>query len=694
MRFAGLAVRRAALAATLVAIGCGAPTRPGDGDDAAPVEGDAGVDAPTDGGVVGPSLQLPDPDHGPFRGGTEISLRGQGFRSDDEVWIGGRRVLEQRFTDSRRLTVTTPAGEPGPADVEIRRNGGPFLKRTGAYHYDAVAVDPPGGSTAGGTFVTLTGWGTDFDASTVVFFDGLPLSNIVVQNATRLTGITPPGTAGDADVKIRTAGAVTTIDRAFTYFTTGDPFSGGFAGGPVDGSINIAVLDNFTKDGIPNAFVALGDPSTTPYKGRTDALGHITFSGPDVVGPLRVTAWATDHEVGTFDCVDSRNLSIWLRSPIPPPGDPVGSVGPSASTIKGFVMFGDSVGLGSPFWNLVPEPRTPTERKRIYVTTTAPSLTSSPIPPMTPIDYTFDPTRLAWPFELTARPGATGVVALAGLYDSARDPSGRGVEGFEPFAAGVARGVLVGPGESREGVDVVVNIPLDAALRVQLDHPPPMGGANQPVQVRLRGGVDLGGEGVIHFGKHGLIPDPNQPFAGETVFPVGETARTIVDLPALARAVADGSYAMQVGAWGPGGGSPFSVRMVRGLHDASAPITVGDFIGVPLAIDPAPGGLASGRRVRFINSGDTTGTPTFHLHMLFDTQGNPLWRGITCDTMHSVDLPDLSSIGVDWPPHDQLTTWVAWSIKTPAPYREFTYRWLGLAYWQSYASASFQARFP
>jgi hypothetical protein len=76
------------------------------------------------------------------------------------------------------------------------------------------------------------------------------------------------------------------------------------------------------------AFVALGDPGTTPYKGRTNMLGQITFSGPDIVGPQRVTAWATNYEVGTFDCVDSQDVSIWLRSPIPPPGDPVGSVGP------------------------------------------------------------------------------------------------------------------------------------------------------------------------------------------------------------------------------------------------------------------------------------------------------------------------------------------------------------------------------
>ena len=678
-----------------VFVGCSTTgTPPGNGDDT-PEDGGGGLDGGTDAPPIGPSLQLPDPDHGPFRGGTTVNLRGQGFRNDDEVFVGGRMAIDKRFIDSRRMEIVTPPGEPGDADVEIRRGGATFLVREDAYHFDQIAVDPPNGSTAGGTFVTITGWETEFDATTVVTFDGVPLSALTVLNPGRLTGITPPGTAGDADVFIRTSTNNYSADRAYTYRNTGDSFSGGFGGPPLSGTINISVIDNTTKNGIPNAFVALGDPNTTMHKGRTNALGQITFSGPDIVGPQRVVAWEATHEVGTFDCVDSQDVSIWLRSPIPPPGDPVGSVGPNGSFIKGQLMFGDAVGLGSPFWNLVPEPRRPTERKRIYVTTTAPTLTSNPIPPLMAIDYTFDPQRLSWPFEVQARPGATGVVAIAGLYDSAQDPTGRGVQGFEPFAAGVARGVLVGPGETKTGVDVIVNIPLDAAMRIKLDHPPPLGGPNQPVQVRLRGGVDLGGEGTVHFGKHGLIPDPNLPFAGETLFPIGTTTSTILDLPALARGVADGSYGLQVGAYNQFGGAPFSVRMLSGLHDNSAPITVGDFVGVPQAIDPFPsGGPASGRHLQFQNEGDVTGRPTFHIHMLYNAVGDPLYRGITCESMRDVPLPDLSSVGHLYPQSGQSTIWVAWSIAATGQYRDFNYRWLGIAYWRAYASNSFTVQFP
>ena len=124
---------------------------------------------------------------------------------------------------------------------------------------------------------------------------------------------------------VRSPTGVVHVDRGYVYSSTGDSFSGGFSGGPLAGTLNVAIIDNWTKDGIPGAFVAVGDPATTAYKGLTNALGQITFSGPDLVGPVVVTAYAADHEVATFHCVAAENLSIWLRAPIPPPqGGPPG----------------------------------------------------------------------------------------------------------------------------------------------------------------------------------------------------------------------------------------------------------------------------------------------------------------------------------------------------------------------------------
>jgi hypothetical protein len=317
-------------------------------------------------------------------------------------------------------------------------------------------------------------------------------------------------------------------------------------------------------------------------------------------------------------------------------------------------------------------------------------------PPLEPIDYEYDPDRLAWPYEVSARAGALAVVAIAGLYDPARDPSGRGNQGFEPFAMGIARGVLVGPGEDKTGVDIVVNVPLDGAMRVKLDRPPALNtpGWRGPNQYLLRGGADLGGEGLIHFGKHGLQPESGGLFAGETVFPAGATELTLTDLPALARSLADGSYSLQVGAYTDTGGSPYSVRIVRGLDDPSTPVVIGDFLPVPRAGDPGPSGLATARRITLTAEPPANATPTFRLHMLSGPNGEPIWRGITCGNLTSVDLPDLSSIGVSWPPPLEWVTWVSWAITAQADYNQFTYRWLGSSYWRAYATDAWNVQFP
>ncbi|MEZ4401098.1 MAG: IPT/TIG domain-containing protein [Kofleriaceae bacterium] len=689
-------MRRLALSIvlTLAAVACGAPPARDDVDAAVPDAGGV-VDATRDGGGPGFFVQYADPDHGPFRGGTKVLVRGQGFVESDQVWIGGRLALEQAFVDSRRFEVVTPPGDPGDATVEIRRTGG-GTERAAAFTYDAIAVDPPAGSVAGGTFVTVTGYGTDFAPGAVVTFDGVPATGVVVDNALRLTAYAPPGIAGDADVAVRTPADNYQAGRAYTYFTTGDPFSGGLSGGPLAGTINVVVLDTFTKDGIPGAFVVVGDAATSPYRGTTDALGQITFSGADLVGPTTVTAWAQGHEVGAFYCVDAANVTLWLRAPLPPPEGGPPPVGTSGARIKGHVVFGDGVGLGSPYWNLVPEPRTATERKRIYVTTAAGSLTASPAPPLAAIDYTFDPTQLAWPYEVSARPGALAVVAIAGLYDPARDPDDNGNDGFEPFAMGVARGVLVGPGEERTGTDIVVNVPLDGALRVRLVDPPALDtpGWNGPNLYLFRGAVDLGGEGTIHFGKHGVRPVSGGLQAGEVQFPPGVTNLTVPSIPALARGVADGSYAMSVGAYAPGGGAPFSVRVVRGVTDPSAPVVVDQFLPVPRAADPAPMSVATGRHLRLGAEPPATGVPTFRLHMLSDADGDPVFRAVTCGAMTDVELPDLSSIGVTYPAPGEVMTWVSWAISTPAPYNQFSYRWLGTAYWTSYATDAWTVSFP
>jgi len=641
---------------------------------------------------VGFRVQFIDPSSGPFGGGTSVTVRGNGFTESSEVYVGGRQVepLDQEFVDSRRILIRTPPGEPGLADVEVR-NGAETASLSEAFSYEAIFVDPPAGSITGGTRVRIDGFGTDFGPGTVVRFDGLVATGLEVTGEKVLSAITPAGIAGSADVEVTTATTTYQARGGFTYLATADPFAAGMGGGTIAGDVNVVVLDANTRNGIDNAFVSIGDPQSSPYQGYADDLGQISFSDASLAGPIRTTAAAEGYETGSFVDYDARDITILLRRP-PEPAPP-GTLppAPQSAHILGHIVFGDATGLGSPVWNLVPEPRSATEVKRIYVSTTARSLFSSSFGGVV-VDYEgYDPGKTAWEFNILARPSATAVVAMAGLYDTTTDS-------FEPFAMGVARGVLVGPGETVIGVDVVVNIPLDTALLVNLDNPPALDtpGWSGPIEYTIRPFIDLGGEGSIIMNTHGL-PTPAPPALRPGTFRFDDGDQSIL-LPAMAPltgALADASYSFIVGAYSESGNSPYSVRIERGVTGISTPITIGDFLGTPRPLDPAPNQVASGLALEIENEAPATGAPTFHLHMFSDDAGNQLLRMFTRGTVLRAPLPNLLGKGVPVFPTDTDVSWTFYSIQIPdLSFDDFTYRQLRADYWSAYAADSYFVRFP
>ncbi len=646
----------------------------------------------------GLAIQFIDPDHGPYSGGTEVQIRGAGFRDGADVRFGGRSVEpnDLQVIDSRRITVLTPPGDPGPADVEVEV-GGDVATLPGAFTYEAMTVSPTSGSVAGGTYVTLSGFGTGWDATTTVTFDGVALDSPQVLNQTTIVGYTPPGTAGTADIRVTTGSTTALARRAYTYLATADPFFGGMGGGPMNGTLNVVVVNNNTGDGVPNAFVAVGNPDTTPFKGRTDALGQITFSDPALTGKQDLVAAAVGYEVAMFEQFDARDITVFLRQPPPPPMGPLPPA-PQIGHIFGHILFGDAVSLGSPNWDLVPEPRTPTERKRAYVTTTSPSMFSTSYAPNGWIDYQYDPNVTAWAFDVWARPSAVAVVAVAGLYDSAKDPSGGGVSGFEPFAMGVSRGILVGPGEDVVGVNVVVNTPLDTAIGVTLDHPPPLGspGWAGPDNYTIRPFVNFGGEGMIHMNENGL-PIPPAPERRPNIYPFLPGSQSIL-LPAMApllSRLSDGSYGFIAGAYTGDGNAPYSVRVARGYDDITAPLTIGDFLPVPRPKDPRPNSVASRDHLEISLDGDTTGQPTFYIHLLSNGDGDQLYRIISRGDVLDVNIPDLTAEGMPPLPSGEDISWTFWSIQVPGgSFDQFTYRQLSALYWSAYAADSYWVQFP
>ncbi|MFH0902703.1 MAG: hypothetical protein V2A73_18890, partial [Pseudomonadota bacterium] len=365
--------------------------------------------------------------------------------------------------------------------------------------------------------------------------------------------------------------------------------------------------------------------------------------------------------------------------------------------ISGHIVFGSVTGMGIPDWPLVPQPRNPGEIRRAYVfTTMADPFSRTPSPGGGGvIDYANDGST-AWEFTIVSRPAAVAVYALAGLYDPNFDPDGEEGEEppgvFQPFAMGVARGIIVGPAEEVKNVTVVVDMPLDTAVRVDLQNPPKLGvpAPDGPTEYYLRALVDLGGEGVI------ALP------GSEANFLPGSFSAVLRGMAPIMTSIGDCSYTIITGAL-TYGDWPFSMRIVRGIKDLSAPVEIGNFLGLPRAIDPEPYGTVSASHLQFEPdrtpaseaSSGPDGEATFIWHKLIMPPEQTMWTIIARGDQFDVPLPDVTEESGAWDfPTDDIW-WVVYEATVPGlDFNNWSYRHLNPVYWSAYAISYFTVRIP
>lgn len=78
-----------------------------------------------------------------------------------------------------------------------------------------ASVAPATGATAGGTAITITG--TNLDGTTAITIGGAAVTSLVVVSDTRITAVTPAGTAGAKNIVFTDDGGTVTATAAFTY---------------------------------------------------------------------------------------------------------------------------------------------------------------------------------------------------------------------------------------------------------------------------------------------------------------------------------------------------------------------------------------------------------------------------------------------------------------------------------------------
>ncbi|MEM9069068.1 MAG: IPT/TIG domain-containing protein [Myxococcota bacterium] len=657
---------------------------------------DAGTDTnrPPDTGIGGTGLLVTRvvPGHGPFIGGNSAIVRGSGFVDGAVVTVGGRMVqpADTRVIDPNRLAIVLPAGEPGPADVTVSVDDAEATLPDG-YLYDSIYVEPTRGATSGGTFVNIVGSSVGFEEGDRVTFGGSDCEDVEVVSGDRITCRTPPGAVSTVDVSvIRNDGSEITIEDGFEYFDSSDPFNGGLGGGPIEGTINVTVLNAGTGEPVDEAFVILGENTATEHQGLTNLLGQISFSGPDVVAPALITAAKFCFEKTSFVSFDARDVTIFLvpwQDPMcgmggdPPPPGP----GRNGSFVSGELVFLGPNELGPNPWDIVPPPREGWERVS-YVYTTQPCAGDdfgclSPDPGLGGGQPRVLETPLGsrgYPFRIFVRPAAFAVYAMAGLEN-------RTTGEFLPYVMGVARNILVGPGDEVENVEIIMNIPLDHFLDVELaDIPGP--GRTGPDRFVASADIDLGGEGLIVRRVANARIDVVRQRGTERPF-------RFFAQPALLGALEDGRYRVET-SWVTGDfdADPSTHRVRNGIREVDTVITVGEFLGVPVATSPGFGErIPSDRVLRWETDGGET--PDFHLVLIIGGDGNPAWRMFVRGDQQEAPIPNLETIPGINDISRGFITWAVFAISIPGfDFNEVSYADLNDRAWSAWAIDVFTAQ--
>lgn len=685
----------------IAAIGCGPPETLPDADIMLMDSGDGTMDAGPgfqDGSGIGNEdfvLERVVPDHGPFSGGNQVVLRGNGFTDLSQVTFGGQNVqpADHRLIDERRLAVVVPAGDVGTVDVTIEVDG-EIRELADAYTYEPIYVEPDSGSIAGGTFVSIVGSGTSFQDGDEVIFGRLPCTDVDVVSENRIECRTPPSVAGTVDVTVvdGTDMSETTAEDAFTYFDSSDPFSGGLGGGPINGAINLTAIDAMTGMPVPDAFAIIGEDLTTVHQGLTDSLGQITFSGPDIVAPATIHVAKFCYERTSVIAFDASDVTVFLfpwMDPMcgmggepPPPGR-----GRNGATIAGELIFYGPMEMGPNPWSNVPEPIDGWVRVAYVYTTRRRHDIPNPDPSgggtmMNRVLETDPPGTLGYPYSIFARPSGLAVYALAGLENTT---TGR----FIPYVMGVARNVLAGPGQNLTGVDIIMDIPLDHYLETEVTElPRPV--AAGPNEFLLSATIDLGGEGVIHRVVNGEGVDVLQRRDATRAFRF--TAQ-----PSLEGALSDGRYRVE-SVWAESFGAnpndptrptpapPYTGAVETGVTSIDATLRMGGFLGVPEPTAPMFGDPIPSDRILRWEADPMAPEPDLHILVMIGADGNPAWRMFLPGNVRSAPAPDFSTIeGLDDIPTG-FFTWGVFAVSIPGfNFNEFRYEYLNDAFWSRWA---------
>lgn len=607
-------------------------------------------------------------------GGDTFEVGGAGFDDTTTVSLDGE-VVECTLTNPHILRCTAPAHAPGAVDVVVTR-GDEERTLPGALTFfekvDIYTVRPNRGAVAGGTLVEVRGEG--FREDMTLTLDGEPLTIVEFTDSTVVWAVSPPGRPGLVAIAASTSEDEVLVPEAFEYF---DPISrfGGVWGEPIEGAVNVTVLDAYTGEPVPTAF-AMAMPADPAIPGETlvgpvDARGQVVLSGRGMSPPQNVTAGAPDYEITTVEDVAVENVTVYIvphNAPSGNGGDPPPEI--ANARLTGTVSGMDKLEKPNPPYVLV-----------AFVDTTHSS------PYNRRVNLPAEPNGVLTdngPFEVIVKPGEMAAIVTAGVVlgtdlDAYRNGALRYWEFHEtmyPVAMGFQRFIAVSPGDDVEGLELVLDKPMDLDVPVRMANPP-AGPPEEPYVYEAWPFLDFGAEGYWEIDSKGFGMTPDM---------------TVTHMPDIRAWDIDIRFEWLI--WGHVGAQgqirlPYTITTEH-TRDVTAGLDVGPIAGLPIIDRPTDAGpLGPERLIEWHWADGATGEPTTPpdatVLTIDSADGLPLWTYIVPGDVTRVELPRLPEDILPGGTVDDvmILTIVPFIAERGLDFSDFTYDDLG--YWSRHS---------
>lgn len=259
-------------------------------------------------GVGALTIDWASPLSGDIEGDTVVFLAGEGFTDVTSVTVGGTEAEEFTILSDRSLSLVTPAGTVGPADIEVvtASSSATFTGFGYLVPLDVDSVDPASGPAEGGTAVTISG--RNFGAGATVTIGGIPALDVVVVDDTTITATTPSGTSGPATVAVVSEGTRATLAEGFLFETDLKILSVRPARGGISGNTFVTISGAGFSRGTPT--VTFGQLPATDVTVVSDNLLHARtpFNQPGVVNVVLDRGAESDAALQAFTYFNPANV--------------------------------------------------------------------------------------------------------------------------------------------------------------------------------------------------------------------------------------------------------------------------------------------------------------------------------------------------------------------------------------------------